>query len=588
MNPRRAPVFSFVLTAAAVLGAAAPGQADPKDHKKKGARTALPPTNAVAKQVDRLLGTAWREAKVKPRRQASDAELLRRVSLDLTGVIPSEESARDYLLSDTPRKYQAKVRELLKSPSYARTQSLRWAYLLVGRDYLIRTKNLSLVKKMRKRRQRAMGGSMEEDEGMYGGEDAHSLDEWLAARFADNTPWDEVTTSLITANGTVDKTPAAYYMLRYGRDGKAPEMAGNVFRVFQGLQIQCAQCHDHPYDEEFSQRDFWSLAAFFNRTTARRTPPSAEQLKRKRRPNQGKPRGPFRVFDRPVGQARMPVPAGETGALVLPRFLDGQVINPGNGIDRRGKVAAMITATKNAYFAKATVNRVWSHFFGRGLINPVDEVTEPSVVPEVMTLLEAEFRASGYDMQRLIHVIVSTKAYSRSSEGTEEHKEKELEVFARAPMRSLSAEQLFYSALAATGVEEVRKGDRRAMRRLEKMKYGMLRQFVRVFGSDEEEVVDQGTIPEALMLLNGPLTNEAVRPRPGHPVYDRLFAMTDVDEQIKTIYVRVLGRTPTRAERNSVRKFFASTKGLGPTIRAQAYADVFWALMNSAEFNLIH
>jgi hypothetical protein len=270
--------------------------------------------------------------------------------------------------------------------------------------------------------------------------------------------------------------------------------------------------------------------------------------------------------------------------------LEGQVINPGVGVDRRAAVASLITDPKNAYFAKATVNRVWSQFFGRGLINPVDEITEPSLVPEVMALLETDFRASGYDMKRLILLIVSTKAYARTSEGREETKEKELELFARAPLRSLSAEQLFYSVLSATGVEQVRKGSRGAMRRLERMKYGLLRQFVRTFSADDEdgETIDEGTIPEALMLLNGPLTNDAIRPRAGHPVYDRLFAMRDVDEQIKTIYVRVLGRTPTRGERNTVRKYFAGTKGLGPTARAQAYADVFWALMNSSEFNLIH
>ncbi len=587
MTPQRPSLLSLVLAAAALISVAAPSHADPKDHRKAGTRAALRSPDAVASEVDRLLGAAWREAGIKPRKQASDAELLRRLSLDLSGVIPSEESARSYLLSKKSKKYQAKVGELLKGSAYARTQALRWAYLLVGRDYLIRSKNMSAVKKMQKRRARLMGGGSMQDEGVYAGEEAHSLDEWLAARFRENTSWDDVAKALITANGTVDTNPAAYYMLRYSRDGKAPEVTGNVFRVFQGLQIQCAQCHDHPYDDDFSQRDFWSLAAFFSRTAARRTPPTPEQIKRR---GKDKARGPFRVFDRPNGQARMPAPPGETGSLVLPRFLEGQVINPGAGVDRRAKVAELITDSKNAYFAKATVNRVWSQFFGRGLINPVDEVGEPSLVPAVMTLLEMDFRASGYDMQRLIRLIVSTKAYARTSEGSEESKEQELELFARAPLRSLSAEQLFYSVLSATGVEEVRRGSRGAMRRLERMKYGLLRQFVRTFGTDDEEgeTIDEGTIPEALMLLNGPLTNDAIRPRVGHPVYDRLFAMKDVDEQIKTIYVRVLGRTPTRSERNTVRKYFAATKGLGPTARAQAYADVFWALINSSEFNLIH
>lgn len=576
--------LAVVLGLLAVVGLETASLAGPNKDSRAGTRAPVGPAGEVVKKIDKILAKAWTEAEIKPRKAANDAELLRRLSLDLTGVIPTEKFAHNYLRSSKPSKRADATRKLLASPQFGRSQGLRWAYLLVGRDYLIKSKTMSRAAKARKRMMDRMG---DDDGGMMGGGEGYSLDEWLAQQLGTNVPWDEVVSSLISADGIVQDNPAGHYMLRFAREGKAAEATGNVFRVFQGLQVQCAQCHDHPYDDTYSQRDFWGLAAFFARTTGRRAPPNAMQIERAARKNK-QARGPYKVVDRAGGQIRMPAPAGQTGPMVLPKFVTGVVVNPATGFDRRGKLAELITQDENPYFARATVNRVWSHFFGRGIINPIDEIKETPSVPALLELLEQDFRASGYDMRRLIEIIVRTRAYGLTSAGNEDDKEAELALFARAPMRSLSAEQLFYSVLSASGMNEFRgAGNRNLRRNIERQKYQMLRQFVRIFGGDEEEIVDEGTIPQALMLLNGPLTNDAVRPRPGHPVYDRLFAMESVDEQIQTIYLRVLSRTPTRAERNKVRAYLSATKR-HPKARAQAYADVFWALMNSSEFNLIH
>jgi hypothetical protein len=156
-------------------------------------------------------------------------------------------------------------------------------------------------------------------------------------------------------------------------------------------------------------------------------------------------------------------------------------------------------------------------------------------------------------------------------------------------MRTLSAEQLFYSVLGATGVEDVRSRDVRTRVRLERMKVALLRKFLQTFGDDEaQEVVDEGTIPQALLLLNGPLTNDAVRPRPDHPLYQRLFQMKSVDERIETIYLRVLGRMPTEEERAALRTDLSSGDARTAAGMAQAYADIFWALLNSSEFAFNH
>lgn len=545
----------------------------------------------VAAEVDGLMAAGWKQAKLEPVGPASDAEFLRRLWLDVTGVVPDEDVARAFLASDAPDKRRLAIREALGSDGFARSMALRWAYLLVGREYLFRTLQYSQVERaaerMRDMREAMEGGMAPGDmePGYESDGPAPPLAEWLEGKLRSNTPWDQVAREVLTAQGRVDENPATHWVLRYVRDGKAEELAGSAVRVFQGLQIQCAQCHDHPYTD-WKQQDFYGVAAFFSRTAARRLPPP-EGSKRKQ--------GPFQVFDRDNGQIRIPAPPGETGRMVLPRFLTGEVIRPGGGVDRREELARLMTAPTNPYFARAMVNRVWSFFFGRGIISPVDDLeTKDYPHPAVLDLLVRDFKQSGHDMRRLCEVILSTRAYQLSSSGPssasdDDLREAQLSLFARAPLRSLSAEQLFYSVLSATGAEDVRTNDRRARARLERLKLGLLRKFIQTFGDDEgEEVVEEGTIPQALLLLNGPLTNDAIRPRANHPVYERLFRMKSHDERIETIYLRVLGRMPTADERGALRDLLSSDDARAAAGQAQAYADIYWALLNSSEFTFNH
>lgn len=563
--------------------------ATPADEVETSERSPSPAK--VTKKIDRLMAAAWRAEKIKPRRAATDAEFLRRASLDIAGVIPSEDQTRRFLKSKKHDKRGALIQELLKSEDYARTMGLRYAYLLVGRDYLIRAKTVKQVMKARRMRRRMMGGGV--DEGMPGYDPNNleilTLTEWLGKHFQENTSWGKVASQLIAAEGTVTKNPATHYMLKHMRNGKAAEITGSVMKVFQGIQLQCAQCHTDKMNPKLTQRVFYGVAAYFSRVAVRRTlPPGVTRQMAKKNP---KLRGPFEIWDRPRGQIRIPAPPGEVGRLVLPEFfVNGRVTNPGNLVKRRQELAKMIVSKKNPYFAKATVNRVWSFFFNRGIVNPVDAVNQKDhPLPKVLELLEEDFKRSNYDMRRLVEIIVNSRAYGLSSAGPEEGKEDELTLFARAPIRSLTAEQLFYSVLEATGMEDIRTGNRRQKRRLERMKFFLLRKFVRTFSEDEsDEEVDEGTIPQALMRLNGPLTNDAVRARPGHPVYDRLFRMRKLDSRINAIYLRVLSRFPTKAERKTLKKYLKTKRARYAAGQAQAYADVFWALLNSSEFNLNH
>jgi hypothetical protein len=563
------------LATSLVAGALTPTRADET--------TTLATPAQVAAEVDRLMAEGWRAAKVEPRPLASDAEWLRRASLDTTGVIADEEVVRAFLASDAPDKRARAIESMLASDGYARSMGLRWAYLLVGREFLLKSMQYRQAEMMMERRQERMnGGAMEGDDDTGYDGPVPPLVGWLEEKLGANVPFDQVVRELISATGSANENPAVHYVLKHARGNQeaAAELAGHSMRVFQGLQIQCAQCHDHPYTA-WKQQDFYGIAAFFSRAQARRLPPPEGSDKKN---------GPYEVRDRNEGQIRIPAPPGETGRLVLPRFHSGEVIRPGAGVDRRAELARLITSTSNPLFARAVVNRIWSFYFARGIVSPVDDLeTKEYPHPQVLALLERDFRQSGHDLRRLCQVILLTHAYQLTSSGPEEGRDAQLALFARAPLRTMSAEQLFYSVLGATGAEDVRSRDAGQRRRVERMKANLLKKFLTTFGDDEgQEVVEEGTIPQALMLLNGPLTNDAVRPRPGHPLYERLFRMRSADERIETIYLRTLGRMPEPAERGALRELLASDEARTAAGQAQAYADIYWALLNSAEFGFNH
>jgi len=572
---RPAAAVGFVLAVA--LGEASSLRADPGDDGR------LPPAAEVSARLDQLLAAEWARLGVTPAAPASDAEFLRRASLDLSGVIPSEDAARAFLADPSPTRRAHLVERLLDSPAHARSMAARWSALLVGRAYELQA--LGVKERQERARGRLMAAAPEDDELP---DEALTLGDWLEERIAQNVGWDRVARELIAAKGTVTDAPAAHYALRHLRGGKPEELAGHVMRVFQALPIQCAQCHDHPY-AQWTQRQFYGVAAFLARTRAGRSPPSAQMIAAARAAGRDptKVQGAFQVVDRPAGQARIPAAPGQVGPLILPRFLTGEVIHPGAGVDRRGALADLVTGPGNPWFARAIANRAWSFLFGRGLLEPVDDLNdEDGPLPPALLLLADDLRRSGHDMRRLYTVIAGTRAYGLSSAGPADGRGAQVEAFARAALRPLSAEQLYDSVLEATGALGIRAGARGDLRRLQRRKLELLRQFVRTFGDDEgDEAVEEGTIPQALMRLNGPLTNEAVRPRPGHPVYDRLFRTPDLDQRIDGITLRTLGRYATDAERALLREQLAPRPAAE---LAEAYADVFWALLNSSEFNFNH
>ncbi|MCO5170740.1 MAG: DUF1549 and DUF1553 domain-containing protein [Planctomycetes bacterium] len=495
--PRLASLLLLAVVAAAALA-------------PRRAPAAPPPTAVeVAREVDALLERAWKEAGVAPSPPADDATLLRRLSLDLEGVIPEERTVAAVLSQrggDAAARRATWIRALLHGQGYARTMAGRWANELVGRRVVFASLDAA--------------------------EPEQTLVAWLSRQVAAGARWDAVVRDLVAPPQA--RGGPAEYRDRYG--GRVAEVTGNLMRVFQGLSLQCAECHDHPYDDAFTQRDFWGVAAFLA----------------------------------PGPQVAIP----GRGERVAARFLGGEA--PAPGADRARELARLLTAPGNPGFARATVNRVWAAFFGRAFQDP-DDVTQRPRLPEVLARLERDFVESGHDLRRLCEVVLSTRAYGLASTGPAATKAAQQEVFARARLRPLSPEQLWTSLARATGLED----DPDALR-------ARRREFFRTFaGESADEVAsDAYTITQALSLLNGPITNSVLRVgADGSPVMTRVLGLATLDEQVASIYLRTVGRAPTRAERQALRD---ASAGLSSDGRAQLLADLCWALLNSSEFVTNH
>lgn len=497
---------------------------------------------ATAKRVDELIYAKIRELQLEASPQASDAEFLRRVTLDLTGKIPSANVAADFLLVKNASKRERYIQQLLDSPESSEYLARVWTTWLLGNA----TENQTEAMRFRA---------------------------WLQTAFAENRPYDEIARQLIAATGPSHQDGAANYLLRY--DVSPTELAARTSRFFLGLPMQCAQCHDHK-TEPWTQRDFYGVVAFFSPT---RQEPLYEDVVE----NGQRQRRYIGSYLRD-GEA-MPVTIPEKGISVKPTYLDGSPAQLLPGQNARKVYAEWVTRPDNPYFAKATVNRVWAYFFGRGFVEPLDGfgVKNSPTHPELLDFLARDFVAHGYDLRYLIRVILNTEAYQRSSKTTEKNKHDEL-YFTHALIRPLTASQLFSSLLEATNVESAEK---RRRRDFEAMRREYERQYEYLFGNDEQEaeIVNKATISQALMMLNGTLVNEGSRDVSGTRLDRILQTVTSREKRLDAIYVAVLSRLPTPAERSYFRFYY---EGSSYRDKNKCYEDLYWSLLNSAEFATNH
>jgi Protein of unknown function (DUF1549)/Protein of unknown function (DUF1553) len=535
-----AGAFALAMAWNFVFSSASARCESPGTHSPGPVDSTGPQTRDFSGEIDRALSASWTAARVEPADAADDSEFMRRVYLDLTGKIPSVERARKFLADGAPDKRERLVDELLNGAVYAAHFANTWReVLLAGTNPELRTS-------------------------------VPELESWLRLRFAANTPYDQLAAELIAASSVGPSrrarqtaatipSPIAFFQ---ANQRKPESLAASTSSVFLGVQVQCAQCHDHPF-AKWRRTDFWSLAAFFrgvDQGVAATGDPMAVAL--------------VDSFDR----SGLPIPGGKVTAA--PRFLDGTEPTWTPELGNRAALAQWISRPDNPFFARAAVNRVWSQFFGRNLAPPPDSAdSAPAGHAELLQELAGQFVASGYDLKKLVRAIVLSRAYQLSSKSRTLQGEQSI-YFAIMPVRRMTADQLYDSLVQATGFYEPP-----ASRSQQPFQNDSARvEFRNTFADETAEATEtQTSIVQALAMMNGRLTNGATNVENSKTLSAVVGApFLDTSGRLETLFLAAFSRRPSDEE---TAKFLAYAKSGHEDKRL---ADIFWALLNSTEFALNH
>lgn len=490
----------------------------------------------VVSRVDALLARLWDDQGIEPAAAAGDEELLRRVYLDLAGRTPTVNEIRSYLDDSSPQRYTDLVWRLLSSRDHATHLATLW------RSYLI-PEGIDLSR---------LGG-------------VEVFDRWLSERFLENQSYDAIARELLTAQGRLTSAGPLLFYAALKLD--ADQVAAKSARAFLGMRLDCAQCHDDPF-EPWTQEDFWGFAAYFAQISRPRGPLEAVSTV-------------MRVQDVDRGEVMLP----ESDEVVAPKLLDGSpVAEDAQTAARRQQLAAWLTSRDNPYFAKAAVNRVWALMFGRGIVDPVDGFgsQHPPLSPELLNLLAGHFVHTDFDLREIFRVVAMSRAY-RLSSGAADDDGRRQSWFAQQQVKMLSAEQLYDAITVATlldrgGAEPFTIGRFGNSRRAE-----FLNQF-RTVGGDITEY--QAGIPQALTLMNGELVASATGVAGSGLLQSLEAPFFSDDQRIEVIYLATLSRRPTASQWPLLQQYVAG-RPEGTPIR-EPLADILWALLNSAEFVMNH
>ena len=528
------------------------------------------------KEINEKIVAAWNDAGLEPSAEASDGEWCRRVHLDLIGRIPSVDELRTFLADKAPTKKAELVARLLGDDyvdEYARHWTDVWTTVLIGRDVANERVNRP------------------------------GMRQYLRRAFSKNIPYDRFMEELVTATGAnanrrdVDGFNGATNFL----SGKMEEMGvengvqatAKTAQIFLGLQVQCTQCHNHPFNKG-KQNQFWEMNAFFRQARALRKRGGTDDVQW------------IELVDEDfAGEGKNPEEAElyyelRNGLMKVayPVFIDGTEISKSGylpatmedgtpyGVERRRELAKLIKASP--FFAKAIVSRMWGHFLGYGFTKPIDDMGEhnPPSHPELLDALAEMFREQSFDLRELARWIVLSKPYALSSRTAAANKNDdpalgEKPKFTHFYLRQMQAEELYESLLTATEADQAARGEEAA-----KKKDAWLSQFVIAFGTDEgdDATTFNGSIPQVLMMFNGDMIKDATNIGKGG-FLDRVAAgpMSNA-AKIETLYLAALARKPSSSELAVANRMVAARKGdvIG------AMQDVWWAVLNSNEFIIKH
>lgn len=528
-------------------------------------------------EINRHMRDGWAAAGVSPSKPATDGEWCRRVYLDLVGRVPTVDELRDYMTDRDENKREKLVDKLLGDEfleEYARNWTTLWTNTLIGRT----------------------GGVDRDSLAVRSG-----MQQYLRRAFQKNKSYDQLAVELVTANGSCQPGDSDY---NGAANFLADKMAENgvqatakTAEIFLGMAVGCTQCHNHPFNE-YKQNQFWELNAFFRQTRVMREQRPgtnnrryAKVLDRDFAGEGGDPTKAELYYELRNGKLKVAYPVFVNGESLAEKYVDKGEDFGDSGyledINRRQELAELILNSDE--FPVAAVNRMWSHFLGYGFTKPVYDMGphNPPTHPELLAYLADEFRSSSFDMKELMRWIVLSEPYSLSSRMTRDNQSDDPNLGAR-PMfshfylRQMQAEQLYESLLTATEADESLAFDER-----ERMKTRWLAQFNTAFGTDDnsEATTFNGSIPQALMMMNGGLVKKATECSPGSFLHTvATSGELSNPQRITYLYQAALARNPKRDEVVICNKLLAARGGNTP----EALRDIWWALLNSNEFILIH
>ena len=516
------------------------------------------PVSSSTKHLDRHINAVLKREGLQPSKMSEDTEFLRRVHLDLTGKIPTPEEVLDFLKDGSSSKRQNKIEQLLVSDTYFDYWTELWVNWLIGRR-------------------------ADNDDRRIG------LTGWVRDALRANAPYNQFVQELIAAEGELRDNGAGNYIMRYDRSPVF--LTSHTTRLFLGLPMQCAECHDHK-TEAWHQEDFYGIAAFFTGIESQRKGDiqTTDMIGNERR------MANFLITDK----AENAIWVERLEKQVGPHFLDGTAYK-GSRLKKREALAQWMTDKANPYFSQALVNRIWKHFMGRAFVEPVDgfgEENQPTH-PELLKWLAKDFVIHGYDLPHLMRTILNSETYQRTSQTNESNKDDQ-RYYSHAYVKPLSAEQFFYSMLQATDFERLQEvrmkglkkqgGEQRKnmLRQLERMKREHLKKFLFLLDNGEMEEIEafNGTIPQALMMINGDMVNDSAdHEEYGSFVNYVLGKWREPMERMAYLYLNVLSRLPTAKEKTYFRRYLERSLYRNKDL---AYEDLYWVLLNSAEFSLNH